>query len=132
MNGMKTLTMGSLNGKSRPRRYEVMIQKRWGGGDIGWVDEHGNEFYMNPLEAEERVINVIKWFEKIKVPQDKITKDMTFEDLGLDSLDNVELLLAIEEEFDMEMTDAQADKITSIQETIDFLINHPFVVQTPH
>lgn len=57
---------------------------------------------------------------------------MTFEDLGLDSLDNVELLLAIEEEFDMEMTDAQADKITSIQETIDFLINHPFVQQTPH
>mmetsp|Transcript_10280 Transcript_10280/g.42996 ORF Transcript_10280/g.42996 Transcript_10280/m.42996 type:complete len:114 (-) Transcript_10280:481-822(-) len=63
--GMKTLTMGSLSGKSRLRRHEVMIQKRWGGGDIGWVDEHGNEFYMNPLEAEERVINVVKWFEKV-------------------------------------------------------------------
>eukprot|EP00190_Bangiopsis_sp_CCMP1999_P006231 CAMPEP_0198722494 /NCGR_PEP_ID=MMETSP1475-20131203/208_1 /TAXON_ID= ORGANISM="Unidentified sp., Strain CCMP1999" /NCGR_SAMPLE_ID=MMETSP1475 /ASSEMBLY_ACC=CAM_ASM_001111 /LENGTH=103 /DNA_ID=CAMNT_0044483405 /DNA_START=376 /DNA_END=687 /DNA_ORIENTATION=- len=96
-----------------------------GGGVHVWHDENGNEFYMNPLEAEDRILLVMRNFEKIN-PSDA-TKDSTFAELGLDSFDTVELLMAIEEEFDIEMLDAEADKLTSVPEVIDYIINHPYV-----
>ncbi|EIW67672.1 hypothetical protein TREMEDRAFT_23958, partial [Tremella mesenterica DSM 1558] len=63
-------------------------------------------------DIEERVIDVMKSFEKVET--DKLTPTATFtSDLGLDSLDSVEVVMAIEEEFGIEIPDDEADKITT-------------------
>lgn len=46
-------------------------------------------------------------------------------DLGLDSLDSVEIVMALEEEFGFEIPDNEADKITSIELAVDFIASHP-------
>ena len=46
------------------------------------------------------------------------------EDLGADSLDNVELVMALEEEFECEIPDEEAEKITSVQQAIDYVTSH--------
>lgn len=60
-------------------------------------------------------------------PQNKqVTATASFEkDLGLDSLDVVELVMAFEEEFAVEIPDADADKIATVQDAVDYLSQHP-------
>ena len=72
----------------------------------------------------ERVLQVIKNFEKVE--PSKVTEKATFkDDLGLDSLDAVEVVMAIEEEFAIEIPDAEADAITSVEEAINFISTSP-------
>ncbi|MDD7805750.1 MAG: acyl carrier protein [Endozoicomonas sp. (ex Botrylloides leachii)] len=53
----------------------------------------------------------------------KVTNSASFvEDLGADSLDTVELVMALEEEFETEIPDEQAEKITTVQEAIDYVL----------
>lgn len=54
-----------------------------------------------------------------------MTTSSSFKDLGLDSLDSVELVMAMEEEFTVEIPDEDADNIQSIQAAIDYFANHP-------
>ena len=71
-------------------------------------------------------------FEKIQaylasqldIPADEITRDTTFESLGVDSLDTVELVMALEEEFECEIPDDEAEKITNVQQAIDYVVSH--------
>ncbi|KAL3230497.1 Acyl carrier protein, mitochondrial [Nakaseomyces bracarensis] len=75
-------------------------------------------------QIQKRVIDVIKAFDKTKASS--ITEQTTFhKDLGLDSLDTVELLVAIEEEFDVEFPDKVADELKSVQETVDYILTNP-------
>lgn len=68
-----------------------------------------------------QLINVVKTFVKSD-DTDKVTADAKFhKDLGLDSLDTVELIVSIEEEFDTEIPDDVADRLTSLKDTIDYL-----------
>ncbi|AHJ28459.1 acyl carrier protein [Nodularia spumigena CS-584] len=70
-------------------------------------------------------------FEKVKTivkeqlmseDEDKITPEANFaNDLGADSLDTVELVMALEEEFDIEIPDEAAEKITTVQEAVDYI-----------
>ncbi|CAI0554322.1 unnamed protein product, partial [Linum tenue] len=56
----------------------------------------------------------------------QVTPDVHFQsDLGLDSLDNVEILMALEEEFKLEIPDKEADKIDSCKLAIEYIHNHP-------
>ena len=55
----------------------------------------------------------------------KVSGDAKFETLDLDSLDIVEVVLAIEEEFAVEIPDAEADKILSINDAVDYICGHP-------
>ena len=56
----------------------------------------------------------------------QVTPTATFtKDLGLDSLDTVEVVMAFEEEFMIEIPDAEADKIASCEDAITYLVNHP-------
>lgn len=56
---------------------------------------------------------------------DTITMETTFiDDLGADSLDIVELIMALEEEFDMEIPEAEAEKITSVGDVVDYIKNN--------
>ncbi|WVF68995.1 acyl carrier protein [Kwoniella sp. CBS 6097] len=67
-----------------------------------------------------RVLDVLKSFEK--VDGGKLSPSASFTaDLGLDSLDAVEVVMAIEEEFAIEIPDAEADEITTVQKAIDYV-----------
>ena len=72
---------------------------------------------------EDRVKKII--VEQLGVPEDKIVASASFvDDLGADSLDTVELVMALEEEFDCEIPDDQAEKITTVQAAIDYINEH--------
>jgi acyl carrier protein len=63
--------------------------------------------------------------ESLGVDTDEVTEKSYFiEDLGADSLDIVELVMAIEKEFDVEIPDEDADKIATVQDAIDYVSNH--------
>ena len=70
--------------------------------------------------VEERVKKLI--CEQLGVKEDEVKDDASFvEDLGADSLDTVELVMALEEEFETEIPDEEAEKITTVQQAIDFV-----------
>ena len=63
--------------------------------------------------------------EHLGVEEDKVTETASFiDDLGADSLDTVELVMALEEEFGCEIPDEEAEKITSVQQAIDYVTAH--------
>ncbi len=71
---------------------------------------------------EERVKKIVS--EQLGV-KDEIANDASFvDDLGADSLDTVELVMALEEEFECEIPDEEAEKITTVQQAIDYVTNH--------
>ena len=75
------------------------------------------------MTIEERVKKVIE--EQLSVNQDQITREASFiDDLGADSLDTVELVMALEEEFGIEIPDDEAEKITKVGEAIDYVTSH--------
>ena len=60
--------------------------------------------------------------EQLGVDEEEVTVDASFvDDLGADSLDTVELVMALEEEFETEIPDEDAEKITTVQQAIDFV-----------
>jgi acyl carrier protein len=68
----------------------------------------------------ERVKNII--VEQLGVTPDQVVPEASFiEDLGADSLDTVELVMALEEEFDAEIPDEEAEKITTVQQAVDYI-----------
>lgn len=72
---------------------------------------------------EERVRKII--VEQLGVKEDSIMTTSSFvDDLGADSLDTVELVMALEEEFDCEIPDEEAEKITTVQAAIDYIEKH--------
>ena len=72
---------------------------------------------------EERVKKLI--CEQLGVKEDEVQSDSSFvEDLGADSLDTVELVMALEEEFETEIPDEEAEKITTVKEAIDYILAH--------
>ena len=69
---------------------------------------------------EERVKKIV--IEQLGVKEDEVTSSASFvDDLGADSLDTVELVMALEEEFETEIPDEDAEKITTVQQAIDFV-----------
>jgi len=63
--------------------------------------------------------------EQLGVEEDEITMESSFiDDLGADSLDIVELIMALEEEFDMEIPDEEAEKITSVGDVVEYIKAH--------
>jgi len=72
---------------------------------------------------EERVKSIVA--EQLGVEKDKITNEASFvDDLGADSLDTVELVMALEEEFGTEIPDEDAEKITTISQAIEYIKAH--------
>ena len=59
--------------------------------------------------------------EQFSVEEDEITMETTFENLGADSLDVVELIMALEEEFDIEISDEEAETITSVGDVVKYI-----------
>lgn len=80
-----------------------------------------------PLDQKKQeIFNRIKpILSKItEIEENKITPDANFEqDLGVDSLDTIEIVMALEEEFDIEISDEDAENIKTVGSLIDYLIN---------
>lgn len=80
--------------------------------------------FLDKSEVTDRVVSCVKNFQK--VDPSKVTPSAHFQnDLGLDSLDAVEIVMALEEEFGFEIPDNEADKINSVNLAIDFIASHP-------
>jgi len=63
--------------------------------------------------------------KQLSIDEKEITTDASFiEDLGADSLDTVELIMSLEEEFDIEIPDEEAEKIKTVQNVVDYIQNH--------
>lgn len=72
---------------------------------------------------EERVRKIVA--EQLGVKEEEVKSDASFvEDLGADSLDTVELVMALEEEFETEIPDEEAEKITTVQQAVDYVNAH--------
>ena len=74
------------------------------------------------MSVNERVKNIVA--EQLGIGVDEVSNESSFiDDLGADSLDTVELVMALEEEFDVEISDEQAEHITTVQSAIDYINN---------
>ena len=72
--------------------------------------------------VEEKVKDII--VEELGVEREKLTSEASFmEDLGADSLDTVELVMAFEKEFDIDIPDEDAEKITTVKEAVSYIEN---------
>jgi acyl carrier protein len=72
------------------------------------------------MSVEERVKSII--VEQLGVDADDVTADASFvEDLGADSLDTVELIMAFEEEFGVEISDDEAEKIRKVKDAVEYI-----------
>ncbi|MCX5910656.1 MAG: acyl carrier protein [Deltaproteobacteria bacterium] len=73
--------------------------------------------------VERRVIEII--VEQLGVSEEEVTIEASFiEDLGADSLDLVELIMALEEEFGIEISDEDAEKIQTVQDVVSYINEH--------
>ena len=80
---------------------------------------------MEDVESsiETRVRKIVA--EQLSVNEDKVTDDASFvNDLNADSLDTVELVMALEEEFECAIPDEEAEKITTVKQAIDYINNN--------
>lgn len=75
------------------------------------------------MSVEEKVKEII--VDQLGVDEKQVSPEASFiDDLGADSLDTVELVMALEEEFDIEIPDEEAEKIASVKHAIDYIKNH--------
>ena len=72
---------------------------------------------------EEQVKSIVA--EQLGVKEEEVTNDASFvDDLGADSLDTVELVMALEDEFECEIPDEEAEKIRTVAQAIDYVTTH--------
>ena len=72
------------------------------------------------MSVEDRVRKIV--CEQLGVSNEEVNKDSSFvDDLGADSLDTVELVMALEEEFDLEIADEEAEKISTVEEAVNYI-----------
>ncbi len=75
------------------------------------------------MSIEDKVKKIIA--EKLSVDMEEIVPEASFvDDLGADSLDLVELIMSMEEEFDVEISDEDAEKITTVKDAFDYVATH--------
>ena len=75
------------------------------------------------MSVEEKIVNIIA--EKLSVEPGEVVPQASFvDDLGADSLDLVELIMAMEEAFDKEISDEEAEKLQTVQDAINYIKEH--------
>lgn len=75
------------------------------------------------MSVDKRIKEIVA--EQLGVEESQVSNESSFmDDLGADSLDTVELVMALEEEFDIEISDEDAEKIQTVQDAIDYITEH--------
>ena len=75
------------------------------------------------MDSMDKIVQIIA--DQLGIDEDEISIDSSFiDDLGADSLDIVELIMAFEEEFDLEISDEAAEKIKTVQNAVDYIKNN--------
>ncbi|AKX93707.1 acyl carrier protein [Neomoorella thermoacetica] len=74
------------------------------------------------MDVFEKIKGIVA--EQLGVEEDTITMETSFEDLNADSLDIVELIMALEEEFDLEIPDEDAEKLTTVGAAVAYIKEH--------
>ncbi|KAI9844477.1 MAG: hypothetical protein M1837_005559 [Sclerophora amabilis] len=80
---------------------------------------------LSQQEVQGRILDLVKNFDKVTDPTKLSGSSHFSNDLGLDSLDTVEVVMAIEEEFSIEIPDKEADSIQSIEKAVDYILAQP-------
>ena len=80
---------------------------------------------LNQEEVTGRILDLLKNFDKVSDPSKLSATSHFTNDLGLDSLDTVEVVMAIEEEFSIEIPDKEADAIHSVTQAVDYICHQP-------
>ncbi|CAD6203648.1 unnamed protein product [Miscanthus lutarioriparius] len=120
---LRHLRLAAAPSAASVRPTASLQEALWGRRWMSSEDAKGS--FLDKSEVTERIIKVVKSFPKID-DLSKVTPDAHFKnDLGLDSLDAVEVVMALEEEFRFEIPDNEADKIDSIKVAVDFIASHP-------
>jgi acyl carrier protein len=101
----------------------------WSGGCDAADEAYRTRIRSRGEEREDRmaVADQVKKIivEQLGVDEDEVTPDASFvDDLGADSLDTVELVMAFEEEFGIEIPDEDAEKITRVKEAVEYIESH--------
>jgi acyl carrier protein len=102
-------------------RFAALPVARGPSGRIAGFAQRGPRYGENSMEnVEQRVKKIVA--EQLGVNEADIKTESSFvDDLGADSLDTVELVMALEEEFETEIPDEEAEKITTVQQAIDYV-----------
>ncbi|XRB23593.1 acyl carrier protein [Pseudoscourfieldia marina] len=96
-------------------------------GSTSFARFFGETSFLGKDEVTERILSVVKDFGKVE--EGKLSPTAHFnKDLGLDSLDAVEVVMALEEEFAIEIPDAEADRILSVGDAVTYITAHPHAV----
>ena len=75
------------------------------------------------MSVEDKIKEIVA--DKLSVDSEKVTPEASFmSDLAADSLDLVELIMSMEEEFDIEISDEAAEKLTTVQDAINYINQH--------
>jgi len=91
-------------------------------GKPGFIKRLEKKYRSIKMAIEQQMVDII--VEQLSVDKDKVVSGASFvDDLGADSLDLVELIMAMEEEFDVEIPDEEAEKIATVQNAIDYVNN---------
>ena len=84
------------------------------------INQGGELETMSSEEVFDKVKEII--VEQLGVAEDSVTEEASFiDDLGADSLDIVELIMALEEEFDIEIPDSDAEKVVTVADVVDYI-----------
>lgn len=76
---------------------------------------------LDPRNIQERIFKLIK--DQVNVPEVQLSSSLV-DDLGFDSLDGLEVVMAIEEEFDFEISDEDAERFETVQQLVDYVKAH--------
>ena len=91
---------------------------------IRYFSGGGGGSFLEKDDVTGRVLDVVKNFPKVS--PDAVKESSNFiTDLGLDSLDEVEMIMHVEEEFCIEISDNESEKIHSVQDAIEYVLTHP-------
>lgn len=107
----------------QPRAMVAMTTRSYYKDDVLMTREQG-DYYSDPMDVGERVVRMFALHDRCAEPAG-VTLSKTFESLGLNALDMAEVFIAIEREFDLEISEEDCEEMNSVGDLVEFLSRNP-------